>query len=336
MLRAILFGLIVLVAGAAQSSELYSARVAGWTTGAYANDKTGEFSHCSASVPYKSGISLYFFIGPDFRWFMGFSNPTWRLTEGASYPVTYQIDAGQPISAQAEVLDTNFVGVNLLNSDALFEAFRRGHILTVRAAGDEFFFHLANSSKALAATLACASRYAARRSTNPFLATVPPVEKTTTFTDPALKAEALALTANLLANAGVSGFQLIGDVPEDMSFFHAMWVAPHLVGGMTVVPQGDTDDMQAAVTASVAKNCKGRFASAKLPVSSASTSVKTICEGADGKTATASFVFLRRQKGGAYMLATMDAESGVADEHASPAEMASGRIIDASVKVLGR
>lgn len=336
MLRTFLFGLMFLAAGAAQSRELYSTRIAGWTTGAYSDDETGEFSHCATSIPYKSGISLFFFIGSDFHWFMAFYNPAWKLSQGTSYPVTYSIDTGQPISAQAKVLDTSLVGVNLLNSDELFAAFRRGHILTVRAAGDEFFFHLANSSKALAETLVCASRYAAKRSTNPFLATAPPVEESTIYSDPALKAEALTLTANLLANAGVTGFQLISDVPEDVSFFHAMWVAPNLIGGVTVIPRGKPDDIQATITASIAKNCKGRFASAKLPVSTASSSVNTICEGADGKTQTASFVFLTRQKGGSYMLATIDAEASVADKRASPAETASGRIIDASVNVLGR
>jgi len=42
------------------AKKIYSLKSGNWKGGAYTNNRTGRFSHCAASVKYKSGILLLF------------------------------------------------------------------------------------------------------------------------------------------------------------------------------------------------------------------------------------------------------------------------------------
>jgi len=46
----------------AQGKVIENSQLYGWSLFAYTNDATGRFNHCAASVPYRSGISLWFAI----------------------------------------------------------------------------------------------------------------------------------------------------------------------------------------------------------------------------------------------------------------------------------
>lgn len=331
---------LALIAPAARAAVVYEKYVGAWMLGAYTNDETGQFSHCATSVPYRSGISLLFSIGANFRWRMGFVNVSWNLTAGDTYPIVYRVDNGSPITATARVQDKNFAVVDLLDSEALFSAFRRGYLLTVYAAGEVFYFDLKDSSRALAETLTCArTTTVAARTSNPFLANtaVSSNSRSSAESKATLKTEAAAVTANLLSSAGVSGFQLLDEVPKNLEIFHAMWIAPGLIGGVTVDGSASVEQALAVVTASATSQCKGRFASAKLPSSAGGASIKTVCEESSEKVDATSYTFLVRRKGGVYIFTTVEidgeANGQSAAEHS--AEATSGRLMDASIKILG-
>ena len=50
-----------------------------WSGGAYVDDRTGAFTHCSAGVAYDSGINLFVLLTVGYRWWLGLINPNGSL-----------------------------------------------------------------------------------------------------------------------------------------------------------------------------------------------------------------------------------------------------------------
>ena len=67
------------VTAPAEAATLSTRDVAGWQVGAYSNDQTGQFSHCTAGVPYVSGIYMMFAVDKNFQWGLWFFNNAWNL-----------------------------------------------------------------------------------------------------------------------------------------------------------------------------------------------------------------------------------------------------------------
>ena len=69
-----------------------SIKVAGWSGGAYTDDRTGEFSNCIASANYKSGINFGVLVTKNITWALAFSHPSWSLTTGQKFPIVLSFD----------------------------------------------------------------------------------------------------------------------------------------------------------------------------------------------------------------------------------------------------
>ena len=63
-----------------------------WQGGAFTDDKTGAFSHCSATHPYQGGNLLTLALRPGGEWIIGFGNPSWKMTQGESVPLDITVD----------------------------------------------------------------------------------------------------------------------------------------------------------------------------------------------------------------------------------------------------
>jgi hypothetical protein len=61
-----------------------------WLGGAYTDDRTGTFAHCSAGVVYDGGINLFVVRTEAHGWWLGFTSAHWSLTPSASIPVNLQ------------------------------------------------------------------------------------------------------------------------------------------------------------------------------------------------------------------------------------------------------
>ena len=177
---------------------------------------------------------------------------------------------------------------------------------------------------------------------NPFVASVTPAPQAAP-SQAAFRAEAAALTANLLSSAGVQGFQIVSEIPKELSTFHSVWTAPGLVGGVFIDPSHQADENAATITAHRARDCKGKFGVVKLPVTADGASLKTICETSPGKAEGETYLLLPRQ-GGVYVLTIFEVNDGAPDNAPSTsaqtagtnAEVTSGRLMEASIRVLGR
>jgi hypothetical protein len=146
---------------AARAATLEEFNVQGWIVGAYSDNRTGLFTHCATSVPFRSGTTLLFHLSRSYRWSMGLHNPAWRSRPGAAINLMYYIDNEPPIRVTAVVNNLGVVNVPLADSRALFEKFKKGRRLFVVDAREKFGFDLANSSKALEAVYSCVQRHSA-------------------------------------------------------------------------------------------------------------------------------------------------------------------------------
>jgi hypothetical protein len=63
-----------------------------WSGGAYTDDRTGGFSHCSAGVAYDSGINMFVVSTEAHGSWLGFTNPQWALPPGANMPIRLRFD----------------------------------------------------------------------------------------------------------------------------------------------------------------------------------------------------------------------------------------------------
>lgn len=335
VMKRIAFALVLAAAasGFANAAAKREGSIGAWDLSSHRYDQSGQFSHCVAMANYQSGISMMIAVDFGMKWRMGFANRSWSLADGATYPVTYWIDRGRSINASAKVSGQDFVIIELVDSQLLFEAFRRGHVLNVQASGETFSFSLKDSSASLSWLMNCVTRNMAAgpSNANPF-STAKNNEG-----DGRLQIEAAKFTANLLSAAGIPGFEIADVPPPGYQEYHAAFVAPGLVGGV-IIANGVPQEAAAQVAAKASKECNGALASAQIPSDGNGVHLRVSC-----KTATAegesNYYFVPRGKGGLYMveLSTLPAQSSALTtlpEQQSPAQTIqqfSGKVMDASM-----
>jgi hypothetical protein len=144
---------------AARAATIEEFNVMGWIVGAYSDNRTGQFTHCATSVPFRSGTTLLFHLGRNYKWSMGLHNPQWRNTPGNLIDLIYYIDEGPQTRVRALVNNLGVVSIPLADSRALFETFKRGRRLFIMDSRERFGFDLTNSSKVLTAVYECVQRH---------------------------------------------------------------------------------------------------------------------------------------------------------------------------------
>jgi hypothetical protein len=126
-----------------------------------------------------------------------------------------------------------------------------------------------------------------------------------------------------------------------------VWTAPGLVGGVVISPDTEVDTGTAQITAHRAQNCKGKFGVIKLPVTAAGASIKTLCETSPGKAIGETYLLLPRSAGGVFLFTIFEVDDGAAtapdnapgasaQTAGADSEATSARLMDASIRVLGR
>jgi hypothetical protein len=295
--------------GPTHGAELWNHKIGGWHAGAYSRD--GGFSHCAATVPYRSGIYLLFSVNSKTQWSMGLINPNWNLSIGSKYPISYRVDDGVTEYGTAVAISKGMVEIPLKNSIDLFNQFRAGQLLNVEAQRGTFGFRLTNSSQTLAFLLQCArdrgnKPQIAATDANPFTAAIPakPAGKSDRTAE---RSEAMLFAANLVSALGITGFTFLkpSEIPSEMAA-DAAWKAPGRLGGVVVLPTTkDASTISSGIISFDAKGCKAKFASASLPSDEKDSFARlsTQCgTGNDGLVAY--YVIVRRPAGGYYVISS--------------------------------
>jgi hypothetical protein len=126
-----------------------------WSGGAYTDDRTGGFSHCSAGVAYDSGIDMFIVSTAAHGWWLGFTNPQWSLTPSPSVPVKLRFDGRLPVDGLATVANGQLLLVPMPEDSHLIDNFRRSSQLTVIAQEQTFSLSLGGTSSVLAELTGC-------------------------------------------------------------------------------------------------------------------------------------------------------------------------------------
>lgn len=344
LMRSLMVLIFLLNGPFAYSATLKNTKVGNWLVGAYSNDQTRQFSHCGAITSYNSGIRMLFGVARNYAWSLGFANPQWNLSGGSTYSIAFTVDNIPALRAVAYAIGPQQVKVDLADSEALFNVFRHGKLLTVYAAGQTFQFNLLSTSRLLPVLLNCVHNYMDPRQEaphNPFIAASKPVEQAMpALSSPPVPAapatpmqanvasveskeakdqlvlarqvEATSLLANILGQAGVTSFQILK--PSEAAQFKAdaAWRAGDSFGTLTILTgdnKSPVSDLSAILMASDAKNCSGKFVSGSMPdeTGKEGSRIMTSCQTGD-KNLTAYYSIFSRSEGGHYVLSTAGSE----------------------------
>jgi hypothetical protein len=144
---------LVLWGGSASAAgPIRAFQVGLWSGGAYTDDRTGDFTHCSAGVAYDSGINMFILVTGGYRWWLGFINPQWAFTPNVKMPVTLRLDGGPRLAVVGTVPSRLIVLVPLPDDPQLIDRLGRSSELNLIAEGRSFFFKL-NGTPAVTAEL---------------------------------------------------------------------------------------------------------------------------------------------------------------------------------------
>jgi hypothetical protein len=304
-----------------------SIKVAGWSGGAYTNDKTGQFSSCTASANYKSGINFGVLVTNNYSWVLAFSHPSWTLTEGQKFPIVLSFDGRNTFNVDGLSVARTTVFVPMPDDSALIRSFRAARTMSAFAQGHLFQFDLSGTSILIPALVTCAktinaggigaaTNFTAALTANATPKLVGPTAPATTASslEPArpqegsaeLQLEAMQLASNFILKAtSLSHPALVSrsETPVALASSGAAWKADNATGFVRIIPPQPNVaglDVAATIVGNDAKNCKGKFASARnseLIDSDVVFRGMSSCEDSE-KSAIAEYFILPRKAGG--------------------------------------
>jgi hypothetical protein len=130
---AILVGMILAGSSADARGPYGAINVGNWKGGAYTNDQTGAFSHCSAGTQYLSGIYFVVMIDDKAGWSLGFAHEKWTLTTGQAFPIALTFDGQAPFNVHGVPIADKLLRVPMPDSSSLIGQFRKAKGMIPRA-----------------------------------------------------------------------------------------------------------------------------------------------------------------------------------------------------------
>jgi hypothetical protein len=144
-----------------------------WSGGAYTDDRTGDFTHCSAGVAYDSGINMFILVTGDNRWWLGFINPKWSFAPNEKMPIELRFEGGPRLALTATVPNRLIVLVQLPSDSRLIDRLGRSTELNLVAEGQSFFFQLTVTPAVTAELKNCVQKSLALQASAPSAPSAP-------------------------------------------------------------------------------------------------------------------------------------------------------------------
>lgn len=324
-LCALVLGLAL--AAPSHAAVVESFRLGGWNGNAYTDDASGRFDTCVAAADYRSGITLYVQVDTTYSWAIGFSAPTWNLTEGQEIPLQYRIDRGSWQQGTGIAVNKTLVRMQMPNDGYLVKRFRRGNVLYVYDGAYNYDFRLTGTSKLMARLARCVKTNSARYGANPGMGSAKATPSSPSPTqpggtaapasDPQLAIEATQVLFNVMAQSGISGLKLIpdGQREDDLNGLHAVAANDARTVVAHIFPPGSYNSEQELMSMSIAdsaKNCEGSFSSGTERVNEGGKDLFTSyarCQAGDYELIER-VVITNRSAGGIYVYGVADTYVG--------------------------
>jgi S1-C subfamily serine protease len=130
--------------------------VGNWVGGAFSDDSTGAFSHCSAMSSYASGISLVVGQNAANAWLLGFASPAFKLNKGETAPIDVTFDGQSQARLFATASSSNMLTAILPVSVA--RTFQRASLMVAQAGKATLQFNLASTGPLLNVIATCVAK----------------------------------------------------------------------------------------------------------------------------------------------------------------------------------
>ena len=310
--------LLCSVAGAAGPYRPF--QIGLWLGGAYTDDRTGSFSHCSAGVVYDGGINLFVVSTEAHGWWLGFTSPHWSLTPGASIPVKLQFDEQPAVEVLGTIADGKLLLVPALDESHMIDIFRGSSRIAVTAQERSFSLSLATTSGVLSELANCVRNSIALETSPPSppppaaAATppqTPPQIPSTLVARDVTEFEEIKLAQNFLLAAGLPNAHLIDTgKPGALASFTAVWRSDDAAGAVKIIsPSRDVTGASIAsdLISVDPKLCKGNFGAARssevVDGAVVFRAALSCVEGEDDRTAQ--YFVTPRQRGGFLVFAVI-------------------------------
>jgi hypothetical protein len=300
-----------------------SIKVAGWSGGAFTDDRTGEFSNCIASANYKSGINFGVLVSKNVSWALAFNHPSWSLVAGQKFPIVLSFDGRNTFNVDGVALAGSMVIVPMPDTSDLIKSFRAARMMSAFAQGNLFQFDLAGTSVLLPALVNCVRTInsgglaAATDFTAHILAAKtarqPPPPTAASSLQPNIpqegsaeyQLEAMQIASNFILKASLDHPTLLSrsETPVSVVSTGAAWKADNATGFVRIVPpQSNVSglDVAAAIIGNDAKDCRGKFMSARnseLVDSDVVFRGMSSCEDSERSVIAEYFIFPRKAGG---------------------------------------
>lgn len=127
-----------------------------WKGGAFTDDNTGAFSHCSASSIYGNGVILVVGLNAQNSWLLGFASPSFHLTKGNTVPVDVTFDGQSQArlfaTANSDIMATAILPLNVART------FQKSSLMVVTTGKTSALqFNLTSTAPLLATISNCVS-----------------------------------------------------------------------------------------------------------------------------------------------------------------------------------
>lgn len=126
-----------------------------WQGGAFTDDLTGVFTHCSAGVGYSSGLGFFVLASRDNRWWLGFAAPQWSLPGDRRVSVQLRFDNGVPLKLLSTISQGKLIVIKLPDGPHQISSLRHASKLNAVIEGRTLAFNLTEVSAVMDQLTSC-------------------------------------------------------------------------------------------------------------------------------------------------------------------------------------
>lgn len=149
----------VLAPVAAQAAQIERIKIGNWEGGAYTDDKTNSFLSCVVGTTFINGtyfnISAFPFGGTG----IGIFAPTLKMEVGTPITGNLKIDHRYFNTFEGRAISESGISISFADGDPIFEALRRGRLLTLNSNVGVVQYDLTDTARALSELKKCVERY---------------------------------------------------------------------------------------------------------------------------------------------------------------------------------